>query len=62
MIKTYMAKRKFPRSISRFIRSEKARIRGGILDLSKQKELINEIYKKYLPQEKFKPLTTEKSA
>ncbi|MDO8265069.1 MAG: hypothetical protein Q7T34_01720 [Candidatus Parcubacteria bacterium] len=57
-----MVNRKFSRSQSKFIRNEKARIRGGVLDLAKQKELINEVYKNYLPKKKNKPKTAEKSA
>jgi len=40
-------KKKLPRSIRKFIRREKARIRREILDIKKQEELIEEIYKKY---------------
>jgi len=40
-------KKKLPRSIRKFIRREKARIRREILDIKKQEELIKEIYKKY---------------
>ena len=34
-------------SIKKYIRREKARIRRQILDFKKQRELINELYKKY---------------
>jgi len=40
-------KKKLPRSIRKFIRREKARLRREVLDIKKQKELIEEIYKKY---------------
>jgi len=39
-------KRKIPRSLRKFIRREKARIRRQILDPEKQEELIKEIYNK----------------
>ncbi|MFH1462713.1 MAG: hypothetical protein ABIG08_03420 [bacterium] len=35
-----------PNSIRKFIRSEKARIRREVLDVKKQKELIEEVYQK----------------
>ncbi len=43
-------KKKLPRSIRKFIRKEKARIRREVLDLKKQEELINELYKKFLKE------------
>jgi hypothetical protein len=43
-----MGKKKMPRSIRKFIRQEKARIRREVLDVKEQEELINELYKKYL--------------
>jgi hypothetical protein len=43
-----MEKRKLPKSIRKFIRREKARIRREVLDIKEQEELINELYKKYL--------------
>ncbi len=39
-----------PRSIRKFIRLEKARIRREVLDIKKQEELINELYQKILEQ------------
>ena len=41
-----MAKKKMPHSIRKYIRKEKARIRRQVLDIKKQKELINDLYKK----------------
>jgi len=35
-----------PKSLKKFIRREKARIRKEVLDLNKQKELIDALYKK----------------
>jgi len=43
-----MPKYTFPQSVRKYIRSEKARIRRGALDLQKQTELIDGIYKKIL--------------
>lgn len=37
-------KKKFPKSIRRYLRKEKSRIRREFLDIKKQKELINELY------------------
>jgi hypothetical protein len=54
-----------PTSIRRFIRREKSRIRQEFFDTAKQKELINELYKKFIktkpagstgqPEAKIKP-------
>jgi len=43
-------KKKLPKSIRKYIRQEKARIRREVLDSKKQTDLINELYKKYLPK------------
>ena len=40
------------KSARKFIRSEKARIRAQFLDVRKQEDLITELYKKMLGQEK----------
>jgi len=42
--------RKLPKSIRKYIRKEKARIRREVLDLKKQEELISELYQKFLRQ------------
>jgi len=39
-----------PKSIRKFIRLEKARIRRETLSIKKQEELINELYQKLLKQ------------
>jgi len=39
-----MSKKKMPKSIKKYIRREKARIRREVLDTKKQKELINKLY------------------
>jgi len=43
-------KKKMPKSLRKHIRQEKARIRREVLDVQDQKELINELYKKYFKQ------------
>lgn len=40
-----------PKSLRKYIRSEKARIRREVLDLNKQKELINNLYPKTLKKD-----------
>ncbi len=42
-----MPKRKFSRSVKKFIRLEKARLRREVSDLAEQKILIDELYKKF---------------
>lgn len=39
-------KKKIPKSVRKYIRKEKARIRREVLDIKNQKELIDELYKK----------------
>lgn len=38
--------KKLPKSLRKYIRQEKARIRRETSDIKKQKELIDELYKK----------------
>ena len=45
-----MNQKRLPKSVRKFIRSEKARIRVRGLDVKNQQELIGELYKKVLPQ------------
>lgn len=45
-----MERRRLPKSIRKFIRREKARIRREVLDLKEQERLIDELYKKFLPK------------
>lgn len=45
-----MAKNKLPKSISKFIRREKARIRREVLDIKGQENKIQELYKKLSSQ------------
>jgi len=49
-----MGRKKMPRSIRKFIRREKARIRREVLDIKKQEELINQLYKKLLKEDEIK--------
>lgn len=42
-----MAKKRLPKSLRKYIRREKARIRRDVLDLEEQKRQIKEIYKKF---------------
>ncbi len=39
--------KKMPKSVRKFIRSEKARIRRQILDIKKQEEEIAKLYEKF---------------
>jgi hypothetical protein len=39
---------KLPKSIRKYIRKEKARIRREILDLKEQERLISQLYEKFL--------------
>ena len=43
-------KKRLPKSVRKYIRKEKARIRREVLDLKKQEKLINELYQKFLKQ------------
>jgi len=43
-------KKNLPKSIRKYIRKEKARIRREVLDLREQERLIKELYQKLLPQ------------
>jgi len=42
--------KKLPKSIRKYVRKEKARIRREVFDLGKEKKLINELYQKILKQ------------
>jgi len=45
-------KKKLPKSIRKYIRKEKSRIRREIFDLEEQNKQINELYKKFSPVKK----------
>ncbi|KPJ73252.1 hypothetical protein AMJ48_02200 [Parcubacteria bacterium DG_74_1] len=49
-----MGRKKMPRSIRKFIRQEKARIRREVLDTKKQGELINQLYQRFLKKDESK--------
>jgi len=42
-----MAKKNLPKSVRKYIRQEKARIRREVLNLEEQKRLIQELYEKF---------------
>lgn len=42
--------KKIPKSIRKYIRKEKARIRREVLDLEEQEKLINQLYQKFFKQ------------
>jgi len=42
-----MTRKKLAKSARKFIRSEKARIRREVLDIKKQKEMIDELCQRY---------------
>ena len=46
-----MKKKRMPKSLRKFIRKEKARIRREFLDIKEQEKLISELYKKVLKDE-----------
>jgi len=45
-----MRKRRLSKSLRKYIRKEKARIRREVLDVKKQEELIWQLYQKFLKQ------------
>ena len=44
-----MGKKNLSKSLRKFIRLEKARIRREVLDLKEQEKLISELYQKFFP-------------
>lgn len=42
--------KKLPKSIRKYLRKEKARIRREVFDLAEQEKLISELYQKFLKQ------------
>jgi hypothetical protein len=49
-------KRRLPKSLRKYIRQEKARIRREVLDIKEQEKLIQELYQKF-----FKKLKLEQN-
>jgi len=47
-----MEKRRLPKSVRKFIRREKARIRREVLDLKEQEKQIQEFYQKIFEESK----------
>jgi len=46
-----MKRKRMSRSVRKFIRKEKARIRSQVLDIKQQEKQINELYKKFLKKQ-----------
>jgi len=57
-----MSKKRMPKSIRKYIRKEKARIRREVLDLKEQEEMINKMYQNILnkPENKTKSVKEDK--
>lgn len=47
-----MVKKRMPKSIRKFIRKEKARIRREVLDIKEQEKLIAGVYKRFSKEKK----------
>ena len=45
-----MKKKRLPKSLRKYIRQEKARIRREVLDIQQQKELINKLYQRFFKE------------
>lgn len=52
-----MTRKKLPKSLRKYIRQEKARIRREVLDLKKQEELIQELYQKIYENKRNLPIS-----
>ena len=50
--------KKLPKSIRKYIRKEKARIRREVLDLKEQEKLIRDLYQKILTKSKIENKTS----
>lgn len=50
-----MVKRRLPRSLRKFIRKEKARIRREVFDMKEQEKQIQELYQKFFKKVKLAP-------
>jgi hypothetical protein len=50
-----MGKKCMPKSVRKFIRREKARIKREVLDIKEQEKLISELYQKIFGKLKTKP-------
>ena len=47
-----MGKKRMPKSLRKFIRKEKARIRREVLDMKEQEKLISELYQRFTKKDK----------
>ena len=47
-------KKRLPKSVRRYIRKEKARIRREVLDITKRERLIDQLYQEILEKYKLK--------
>jgi hypothetical protein len=47
-----MKRKRMPKSLRKYIRREKARIRREVLDIKEQEKLINGLYKKFFKKDK----------
>ncbi|MBZ9578022.1 hypothetical protein KJA13_03210 [Patescibacteria group bacterium] len=47
-----MGKKRMPKSLRKFIRKEKARIRREVLDMKEQEKLISELYQRLTKKDK----------
>ncbi len=47
-----MGKKRMPKSLRKFIRREKARIRREILDVKEQEKLISELSQRFIKKDK----------
>jgi DNA/RNA-binding domain of Phe-tRNA-synthetase-like protein len=56
-----MKKKKVPKSVRKYIRQKKARIRREALDLKEQEKQITELYQKFFKKIKTKPNQYENS-
>ena len=54
--------KRLPKSLRKYIRKEKARIRREVLDLKKQEELISELYQKIACEKRTLGSSTSRNA
>jgi len=57
-----MIKKRLPKSLRKYIRKEKARIRREVLDLKEQERLIQKLYEKIFEKFKIKTITNTNKA
>jgi len=50
-----------PKSLRKFIRKEKARIRREVLSIKEQEKLINQLYEKIFKELKIRPIKSDKA-